>query len=70
MNVIPILKGSPSFSVVNYRPISITSVFSKVFGRLVSVRLGRFMERSGVLTPPSLLIGKICAPVMPFVNVP
>ena len=32
-----------------YRPISITSVLSKVFERLVSVDLGRFMERSGVL---------------------
>ena len=31
------------------RPISITSVLSKVFERLVSVRFGRFMERSGVL---------------------
>ena len=30
-------------------PISITSVLSKVFERLVSDRLGRFMERSGVL---------------------
>ena len=36
-------------SVANYRPISITSVLSKVFERLVSVRLERFMERSGVL---------------------
>ena len=48
-NVTPIPKGSPSCSVANYRPISITSVLSKVFERLVSVRLGRFMERSGVL---------------------
>ena len=48
-NVTPIPKGAPSFSVANYRPISITSVLSKVFERLVSVRLGRFMERSGVL---------------------
>ena len=39
----------PSSSVANYRPISITSVVSKVFERLVSIRLGRFMERSGVL---------------------
>ena len=39
-NVTPILKGSPSSSVVNYRPISITSVLSKVFERLVSVCLG------------------------------
>ena len=48
-NVTPIPKGPPSSSVANYRPISITSALSKVFERQVSVRLGRFMERSGVL---------------------
>ena len=48
-NVTPILKGPPSYSVANYRPISKTSVLSKVFERLVSVRHGRFMERSVVL---------------------
>ena len=48
-NVTPIPKGPPSSSVANYRPISITSVLSKVFERLVSVHLGQFMERSSVL---------------------
>ena len=48
-NVTPIPKGPPSSSVANYRPISIISVLSKVFERLVSVCLGRFMERSGML---------------------
>ena len=48
-NVTSIPKGPPSSSVANYLPISITSVLSKVFDLLVSVRLGRFMERSGVL---------------------
>ena len=48
-NVTSIPKGPPSSSVANYRPISITSVLSKVFERLVSARLGRFMESSGVL---------------------
>ena len=48
-NVTQIPKGPPSFSVTNYQTISITSVLSKVFERLVLVRLGRFMERSGVL---------------------
>ena len=48
-NVTQIPKGPPSSSVANYRPISITSVLSNVFERLVSVHLGRFMERSGVL---------------------
>ena len=42
-------KGPPSSSVANYRPISVTLVMSEVFERLVSVRLLRFMERSGVL---------------------
>ena len=42
-------KGPPSFSVANYRPISVTSVLSNVFECQASVRLGRFMERSGVL---------------------
>ena len=48
-NVTPIPKGQPSSSVANYRPISVTSVLFKLFERLVSVRLGRFMERNGVL---------------------
>ena len=48
-NATPIPKGPPSSSVANYRPISIISVLFKVFGRLVSVRLGRFMEFNGVL---------------------
>ena len=43
-NVTPI-----SSSVAKYRPISITSVLSKMFGCLVLVHLGRFMDHSGVL---------------------
>ena len=38
-NVAPIPKGSQYSSAGNYRSISITSVLSKVFERLVSVRL-------------------------------
>ena len=48
-NAILIPKGPTSSSVANYRSIPITSILAKVFERLVSVRLGRFMERSGVL---------------------
>ena len=65
-NVTPIPKGPPSYSVATYRPISITSVLSKVFERLVSVRLGRLMEHCGVLPDTSLRIGKVWAPVMHF----
>ena len=48
-NVTPIPKGPPSSSASNCRPISLTSILSKVFKRLVSVRRGRFMECRGVL---------------------
>ena len=48
-NVTPIPKGPPSSSVTNYGAISITLLLSKVFEHLVSVRFGRFVERSGVL---------------------
>ena len=47
-NVTPIPKGPPSSSVTNYQPIFITSVLTKVFERLMSFRLGRFMERTRV----------------------
>ena len=45
----PISKGPSSSSVANYRPISITPALSKVFERLVAVRLGRFIEYCDVL---------------------
>ena len=58
-NVTLIPKGPPSSSVANYIPISITSVLSKVFERLVSVRLLRFMERSGVLSSTQFAYRKL-----------
>ena len=48
-NVTPISKRPSSSSVANYRPISIKPVLSEVSERLVAVRLGRFMDHSGVL---------------------
>ena len=48
-NVTPIPNCPPSSSASNYRPICLTPILSKVFERLVSVRLGRFMEFRGVL---------------------
>ena len=65
-NISPIPKGLPSSSVANYPPISITSVLSKVFEHLVSVGLGRFMERSGVLPTTQFAYQKGLVPVMHF----
>ena len=45
----PILKGPPSSFLAYYQPIFIRSVLSKVFECLVSIRFGRFTERSCVL---------------------
>ena len=71
-NVTPIPKGPPSSSVANYRPISITSVLSKVFEHLESIRLGRFMERNGVLptTQFAYRTGQVLVPVMHFCAFP
>ena len=49
-DVTPISKGPLSALVCNYRPISITLVLSKVFESLISLRFGRFLKRSGVLS--------------------
>ena len=68
-NVTPIPKGPSSSFVANYRPISITTVLSKVFERLVSVRLRRFMERSGVL-PTTQVSVPVSVTVMHFMLVP
>ena len=49
-NVTPIPKGSsPSTSPDEYRPISITPILSKIFERLLSRRLYRFLDDSGLL---------------------
>ena len=49
-HVTPIRKVPLSALVCNYRPILIRPVLSKVFERLISLRFGRFLERSGVLS--------------------
>ena len=66
VNVTPIPKGPPSSSVANYRPIYITSVFSKVFERLVSFALDDLWNAVVCFQPPSLLIGKVWVSVMHF----
>ena len=64
-NGTPITKGPPSLSVVNYWPISITSVLSKVLEPLVSSSWTIYGTQLGVcFQPSSLLIGKVYVPVM------
>ena len=65
-NVTPIPKGQLSSSVANYRPISITSVLSKLFERQVSVLIGQFKERFGVLPITRFAYRKDLVAVMHF----
>ena len=50
-NVTPIPKGAPSANPSDYRPISITSVVSKVFEKLIADRLSKYIENSGFACP-------------------
>ena len=65
-NVTPIPKGLPSSSAANYRPISITSVLSKVFERLVLFVLDDLWNVVVCFQQPSLHIGQVRIPVMYF----
>ena len=65
-SVTPIPKCPPSFSVANYRQISLTPILSKVLERLVSVSLGRSIEYRGVLPATQFAYRKGLALVMPF----
>lgn len=47
-DITPIPKGPVSSLLSGYRPISITPVLSKIYERLISVRLYRFMESRGI----------------------
>ena len=49
--VIPILKpGKDKSNPANYRPISLTSCFGKIFERMVGIRLNWFLEENSLLT--------------------
>ena len=63
-NVTPILKGPPSSSVANCRPVSITSVLSKCLSAWCRFLLHDVCNAVVCFQPPSLVIGKILVPVM------
>jgi len=48
-NVIPIHKKDSKFSLSNYRPISLLSIFSKLFEKLMANRLTNFLEKNDIL---------------------
>ena len=48
-HITPVPKGTSSSSPSDYRPISITSVLSKVYERMIASRLGKYLEINGLL---------------------
>ena len=49
--VVPAHKSGPTDIMDNYRPISILSVFSKIFEKLTLVRMQSFISRHNILSP-------------------
>lgn len=49
--IVPILKkGKPAGQATSYRPISLTSVFSKLYERIILGRLETYLEESNILS--------------------
>ena len=49
--VIPIFKSGAKCDLSNYRPISLLLVISKVFEKLISIRVMSFTEKHSILSP-------------------
>jgi hypothetical protein len=49
--VVPIFKSGNANDMNNYRPISLLSTFSKILEKIVSLRLGTFLENNNLLKP-------------------
>jgi len=47
--IVPVYKKGPTTNVVNYRPISLTSVASKIMERVISVQMTSFLLQNNVI---------------------
>ena len=47
--IIPVFKSGDSKSISNYRPISILTSFSKIFEKIIAVRLRDYINRNNIL---------------------
>ena len=50
-NILPIHKKGSTLDVNNYRPISLLSIFSKIFEKTIYQRLNEFLEINEILYP-------------------
>jgi hypothetical protein len=65
---IPLFKSSDKSLPDNYRPISLLSSFSKIFEKVVCLRLLNFLEVNNILTPDQFGFRKAHSAVHPMVN--
>ena len=49
--VIPVLKGGDSSEISNYWPISIVSIFSEMFEKLIAIWMHTFLDKQSILMP-------------------
>jgi len=49
--VVPVFKKGPTASVVNYRPISLTSVLSKILERIIVAKIIDHLHANGLVSP-------------------
>ena len=56
--VVPIYKKGSKNKIRNYRPITVLSVFSKVFEKLIFNRLILFVDNNGILSDSQFGLGK------------
>ena len=47
--VVPLFKSGDKNNIVNYRPISLLPVFSKIFEKLIHARIDKFLEKHNVI---------------------
>ena len=63
--IVPIFKKDDSSLPSNYRPISILSIFSKIFEKIMSKRLLKFWEKMAAFINISLVSGKTILQPLP-----
>jgi hypothetical protein len=66
--VTPIYKGGDDMIFSNYRPVSVLPVFSKVFERIMHIRLMNYINKKGILTKYQFAFRKGHSTYMPLLQ--
>ena len=69
-HITPVPKGISSSSPSDYRPISITSILSKVYERMIASRVGKYLEINGLLPTSQYGFRKILGTCNALLHVP